>query len=78
MSLRALGEALKESARIVLIAIIPIVLMGVDMQGKTVQIDWFLVQFTAIVSFLRFADSWLHQRGKEIGNDTMSKGLVRF
>lgn len=71
-------EALKEAARLVLMSIIPIVLMGVNLETHVFKIDWFLVQFTALVTALRFADSWLHQWGKANDNDFLSKGLTRF
>lgn len=73
-----LVEALKEAARLVLMAIIPILLIGFDQQTRTIQIDWFLVQFTAIVTALRFIDSWLHEQGKAQDNDTLKGGLTRF
>lgn len=76
--MEALKEALKEAARVVLIAIIPIILMGVDTVGHVIHIDWFLVGFTAIITGLRFLDSLLHEQGKATGNDNMAKGLTRF
>ena len=74
----ALKEALKEAARLILISVIPIVLMGIDLQTRTFAIDWFLVGFTAIITGLRFLDSLLHQQGKATGNDVMKGGLTRF
>lgn len=76
--MKALIEALKESARIVLMAIIPIILMGIDTTARTVTVDWFLVQFTALITVLRFVDSWLHQQGKAQDNNLMKGGLTRF
>lgn len=70
-------EAVKEALRVTLMAIIPIILMGIDPQGKVINIDWFLVQFTAIVVLLRFVDSWLHNRTDEDGW-LKRKGLTGF
>lgn len=76
--MKALIEALKEAARVVLIAILPIVLMGIDAKARTIHIDWFLVEFTAVITSLRFVDSWLHEQGKAKGNDVLKGGLTRF
>jgi hypothetical protein len=73
-----LKEALKEAARLVLLAVVPIVLMGVDLPQHAVRIDWSFVELTALVTALRFLDAWLHEKGKADGNDTMSKGLTQF
>lgn len=78
MITEAIKEALKEAARLVLMAIIPIILMGINTQTRTVEVDWFLVQFTALITVLRFIDSWLHEKGKAEGNEDMAKGLTRF
>ena len=76
--MKAFVEALKEAARLVLIAIIPIIAVGFDATTRTIQIDWFLVQFTAVITALRFIDSWLHEQGKATDNDAMKGGLTRF
>lgn len=76
--MNAFIEALKEAARIVLMSIIPIILLGFDSRTRTVHIDWFLVQFTAVVTLLRFVDSYLHQQGKAKDNDILKGGLTRF
>ena len=76
--MNAFIEALKEAARLVLMAIVPIVLMGINLQSRSIQIDWFLVEFTGIVTVLRFIDSWLHEIGKEKDNNIMKGGLTRF
>lgn len=76
--MEVIKESLKEAARLVLISIIPILLMGIDTTARTFQVDWFLVGFTAIITGLRFLDSLLHEQGKATGNDNMAKGLTRF
>ena len=73
-----LKEALKEALRLIVLAIIPIILMGIDLEKRMINIDWFLVQFTALIVFLRFIDSWLHQAGKANNNKFMKSGLTRF
>lgn len=65
-------ESLKDGLRTVVLAIIPIVLMGVNIQTRTFHVDWFLVELTAIVAGLTFIDSLLHRTG------TADKGLTRF
>ena len=76
--MNAFIEALKEAARLVLMAIVPIVLMGINLQSRTIQIDWFLVEFTGVVTVLRFIDAWLHEIGKAKDNNIMKGGLTRF
>lgn len=76
--MKALIEAVKEAARGVVLAIIPIVIMGIDTDSGTFNVNWVLVQLTAIVTVLRFVDSWLHEQGKASKNETMEGGLTRF
>lgn len=76
--MEALKEAAKEAGRLIVMAIIPVILMGINLQARTVEIDWFLVQFTAVVTLLRFVDSLLHEMGKERGSKLMEGGLTRF
>ena len=73
-----LKEALKEALRLIVLAIIPIILMGIDHEKRVINIDWFLVQFTALIVFLIFIDSWLHQAVKANNNKFMKSGLTRF
>jgi hypothetical protein len=67
-------EALKELARVALLACIPILIDGIT-QNK---INWTLVASAAMISALRGLDKLLHLEGKEKGNDTLTGGLTRF
>lgn len=67
-------EALKELARVALLACIPILIDGIT-QNK---INWTLVASAAMISALRGLDKLLHLAGKEKGNDTLTGGLTRF
>ena len=70
----ALIEAIKEGLRIVVISIIPILIDGFT-RG---EIDIRLVGITAAITALRALDKWLHETGKETGNESLEKGLTRF
>jgi hypothetical protein len=64
----SLKEALKEGARVVVLAIIPLL---ADSLGKG-AIDWQLIGVAGAIALLRFVDSWLHQSGVHSG------GLTQF
>ena len=67
-------EATKELFRVVLLAIVPVL---IDMMSKG-QIDWNTVGVIAMLAGLRYVDVLLHEKGKEIGNSTLEKGVTRF
>lgn len=67
-------EAVKEALRVTVLAIIPIVILGLQNNA----VDWNLVYLTGAISLLRFADSWLHEVGKSKKNALMTKGLTGF
>ena len=64
-------EALKEAARGVVLAVLPVILLGIDAQNGTFSIQWQLVAATGLIAMLRFVDKLLHEEGVE-------KGLTRF
>lgn len=72
--MNALQEALKEAARTVLISIIPLVVVGLQ-DGS---FDYRFIGVTATITFLRFADKWLHEWGKETNNEVAQRGLTQF
>ncbi|MCB1712582.1 MAG: hypothetical protein KDH96_08975 [Candidatus Riesia sp.] len=71
-------ESLKELLRVVLLAAVPVLIMGVE-NGL---VDWKVVSTVALVAGLRFVDKLLHEWGKS--NSTKkeeswaTKGLTRF
>ncbi len=64
-------EALKEAARGVVLAVIPVIMLGINAEDGTFAIQWQLVAATAIVAVLRFVDKLLHEEG-------VDKGLTQF
>lgn len=64
-------KALKEAGRGIVLAVIPVILLGVNAQDGTFTVQWNLVIATAIVAALRFIDKLLHEEGVE-------KGLTQF
>lgn len=71
---KPLVEALKEGARVVLIAVIPLLIGGLD-QGS---INWNSIAVVAAITALRMVDKYLHLEGKETGNNQLTRGLVQF
>ena len=78
-------EAVKEGLRVVVLAILPVIIAGVNLELRTIMIDWKLVYVVGALAILRFIDSALHRYGKEktlsLPHDEISpleKGLVRF
>jgi len=67
-------EALKELARIAVLASIPVLIDGLS-AGR---INWQLVATGALISILRGLDKLLHLEGKATGSDLMSRGLTQF
>jgi len=61
-------EALKEGARVLVLAIIPLL---IDSLNKG-EIDWTFILITGTIAVLRFIDSWLHKTG------IAEKGITRF
>lgn len=67
-------EAMKEGARVVALAIIPLLIEGLSQGG----INWRSVGVVAAVTALRVIDKWLHLVGKERGDDKLTHGLTQF
>lgn len=74
----ALKEALLELARIVALAVIPLLIDGLYQNSINLR----LVGITGAVAGLRFIDKYLHSIGKQkeaLGETTrLTKGLTRF
>lgn len=67
-------EAIKEALRVTVLAIIPIIILGLQDNA----INWNLIYLTGAITLLRFIDSWLHKVGKSKADDLLSGGLTRF
>ena len=63
-------EALKEGARVLVLAVIPLI---IDSLSKN-SIDWRIIGITGAIAVLRFIDSWLHNNAP----DGKSGGLTQF
>lgn len=70
----AIMEGVKEALRLGVLAIIPVLITGLN-NG---EIDWQLVATVGLIAILRFVDKTLHQLGKEKNNEMLIKGLTRF
>lgn len=63
-------EALKEGARVVLLAIVPLLIVSLE----SGVFDWKLIGTVAGLALLRMIDKFLHERSPE----GVSGGLTRF
>lgn len=70
----ALKEAGLELLRVVVLAIIPVTIAGIESNA----IDWQLIATVGAVAGLRFVDKLLHQYGKDIDDQRLIKGVTRF
>ena len=61
-------EALKEGARVAVLAVIPVL---IDSLGRN-EVNWNMVLITGVIALLRFLDSYLHKSG------IAEKGITRF
>lgn len=81
-NVKPLVEGLKETARVVLLSIIPIIMMGIDLSTGEIAINWKIVSATTMVvvltAILKGIDKDRHLTGKIEGNDTLTGGLTRF
>lgn len=64
-------KALKEGGRVVVLAVLPVILIGINTQDGTFTINWAVVLTTGFVAILRALDKFLHEGGVE-------KGLTGF
>lgn len=71
---KPLIEAIKEGARVVLIAIIPLVIDNLS----SPKFEWRSIVVVAMITALRMLDKYLHIEGKLEGNDLKTKGLTQF
>lgn len=71
---KATIEALKELARVALMAAIPLLIQGLQHS----EINWQAVGVASVIAVLRTVDKYLHELGKEVENNKLSKGLTRF
>lgn len=73
-AVKPLIEALKEGARVVLIAIIPLVIDNLS----SPKFEWRSIAVVGAITALRMLDKYLHIEGKLESNDKLVGGLTRF
>lgn len=61
----ALIEGAKEIVRNTLMAVIPVVLSGLDLKSGQIGINWPVVYVTALYTAITGLDRFLHIKGKE-------------
>lgn len=75
---KQIAEIIKEFLRVVVLAIIPVILLGLDLETGAIAINGQLVLVTGIVAVLKAIDKGIHNWGKLTENPSLSKGLTRF
>lgn len=71
---KPLIEALKEMGRVVVIAVLPVLISGIE-KGF---VDAKVLAVVGAVAGLRFLDKFLHEAGKTTKNKKLIAGLTRF
>lgn len=70
----SLKKAILEFLRVIVLAAIPVLISQLE-AGK---IDWRAILVIIAIAGLRFVDKYLHELGKETGDEKLLKGLTRF
>lgn len=73
MNSYAVIEGLKQAARTVLVAIIPIVLTSINTEAGTFNINWNVVLATAVTALLLGLDKFVHK-----SPDIKANGITGF
>lgn len=78
--IKAVSEFVLETGRMVLLAVVPLLIVMVSpaLENKPVVLNLALIQWTAVLVVLRALDKAIHETGKAINNETLTKGLTRF
>ena len=71
-------EGAKEFARIALVAVIPVILLGLNQTTGEITINWYVVGVVALIALLKSLDKYIHTFGKDTGSPSLTKGLTRF
>ena len=76
--MKALDEAVREIVRLVVLAVIPLIIAGINVKTGVFNIDWNVVLAVALVTILRAIDRYLHiYNTTDKPGSTDSMGLVR-
>lgn len=73
-------DTIKESLRVGIIAAIAVILPQLEMILTTgvFVLDWKVAALAGAIAFFKGIDRAAHNLGKEIGSETIEKGLLRF
>ena len=81
-NVKPLIEGLKETGRVVLLGIIPVILTSINTSTGEIKINWSVVLATGLTllltALLKGVDKDIHLNGKLEGNDTKTRGLTQF
>ena len=65
-------KSVLDGLRVAVISMVAIILMGIDTQTGSVDINWQMVKVAGTISLLKSLDKWLHESG------VAEKGITRF
>lgn len=69
----AIIEAVKDGLRVVVAAVLPVVILGLDATTGSIAIDWNIVLVVAILAVLKTLDRWVHE-----SPDIKANGIIPF
>lgn len=74
----AVVQGLKEMARNAILAIVPVLLAGINVQTGDIHFDLRVLVATVLVTVITGVDRWLHVKGRIEERDGESHGLVKL
>lgn len=67
-------SAFKEGLRIVILAVIPVLVLGLESGNLDVK----AISIVGIIAGLRFVDKFLHEKGKDDKNEILKRGITQI
>jgi len=71
-------NAVLEGLRVVVLAIIPVILAGINSETGEIAFNWQVILAVGLVALLRFVDKLIHEWGKANEIEGAVKGITRF
>lgn len=71
--MEAITEGVKDALRVSVIAILPVILAGINSSTGTFNIDWKVVMATLVVAIIKGIDKWVH-----VNPNMKANGLLPF
>lgn len=75
---KAIIEGVLMLSRNVVLAILPVMIAGINTNAGTIQINWAVVGTVALLCILTGLNEFVHKLGKELEVESLTKGITRF